>query len=677
MRLGQVRVRGWSSWDGRPALAVAVYVDGLLGAVTRVGNEARQDVAAALDSPDLVDAGWTTLVELGGPDTATLEVFVWGDDVSAPVALDPIAVEIGDLGPEPGASEPTSSGGFVGSIDAPAEGEWVENGYLLVTGWVLHPDRPIRRVDVLANGRYVGCARLGVEPSPGVGRAHPEGRVARFEHQLDLRGVAGGHAQVKIQIVAQTEDGRPATVLRRTVLVASPIATAVRRDTVDQPSSVESRLAALESAAEGQAASIVDLQEAVAGTVAPSVLVSPPWPPAASPTEEEVLHLQRMIPTVMAWIADGVEVPEELTVSVTIATKGRPELLRRAVDSVLDQSYGRFELVVVDDSDGDETRQLLDGIDDPRLRVIRAGGRSGASAAFNRGLEAVTGDVVAFLDDDNRMHRHWLRSVVWAFTTFPEVAALYGARIKENDESGGRLPSQRLPVLEFAPFDRATYERRNYVDRNAIAFRSSLADIQHDEALEVAVDWDHALRLFHRAPPLALPVIACFYRTELGDRISGLESSDKEVRRIRSRAHGSRPLRVLVNTGSAPGPLEPTIGEDIQRLRDAGVVVTVQAADSMSDAGSALSADTIRAEGIEPPDLVLVHGTVRAGALFRLVERWDVPFACRLLPDHEDGERSAVVASHRLCIGVFDDSRAPGFHEVLKDSLAEWKFRRA
>jgi len=142
------------------------------------------------------------------------------------------------------------------------------------------------------------------------------------------------------------------------------------------------------------------------------------------------------VSTVMDWIASAAQVTEGPLVSVVTATRNRPALLGQAIDSVQAQSYQRFELVIVDDSDGDETNDLLGGIHDSRIQLARTPARRGAGAAFNLGLETATGEIITALDDDNLMHPEWLRSVVWAFTTFPEVDALYGARA--NEDPGGQ-----------------------------------------------------------------------------------------------------------------------------------------------------------------------------------------------------------------------------------------------
>ena len=107
-----------------------------------------------------------------------------------------------------------------------------------------------------------------------------------------------------------------------------------------------------------------------------------------------------------------------MRVSVVITTRNRAELLKRAIDSVLSQQGVDLELVVVDDGSEDDTPAVLAAIRDERLRAIRRT-NGGLSAARNTGIAAVSGDWVAFLDDDDMALPGWLMGL--SELTSPEV----------------------------------------------------------------------------------------------------------------------------------------------------------------------------------------------------------------------------------------------------------------
>ncbi len=88
-------------------------------------------------------------------------------------------------------------------------------------------------------------------------------------------------------------------------------------------------------------------------------------------------------------------------VSVVIPTRGRPDLLRRAVDSALGQTHPSLELVVVVDGPDPATETALQSMTDPRPHVIALPSSVGAGEARNAGVRAAIGDWIAFLDDDD------------------------------------------------------------------------------------------------------------------------------------------------------------------------------------------------------------------------------------------------------------------------------------
>jgi glycosyltransferase involved in cell wall biosynthesis len=88
-------------------------------------------------------------------------------------------------------------------------------------------------------------------------------------------------------------------------------------------------------------------------------------------------------------------------VSIVLPTYNRTDDLGRAIGSVLDQRFANFELVVVDDGSSENTRAVLERFDDERIEYIEHGINRGGSAARNTGIEASSGEYIAFLDDDD------------------------------------------------------------------------------------------------------------------------------------------------------------------------------------------------------------------------------------------------------------------------------------
>jgi glycosyltransferase involved in cell wall biosynthesis len=87
--------------------------------------------------------------------------------------------------------------------------------------------------------------------------------------------------------------------------------------------------------------------------------------------------------------------------TVVIPTHNRSSLLKRAIDSVLCQTYDNFEIIIVDDHSIDKTYQMVKSYSDPRITYMLNQRSKGACGARNTGIYAAKGKWVAFLDDDD------------------------------------------------------------------------------------------------------------------------------------------------------------------------------------------------------------------------------------------------------------------------------------
>lgn len=112
-------------------------------------------------------------------------------------------------------------------------------------------------------------------------------------------------------------------------------------------------------------------------------------------------------------------------ISVLICTRNRPEKVHRAVASVLANSFRDFELIVVDQSTDDETRERLAAIGDPRLSYYGTN-TVGVSLSRNLAIRTARSDIVAFTDDDCVCDRDWLAAIRAEFAADPAVLGVYG-----------------------------------------------------------------------------------------------------------------------------------------------------------------------------------------------------------------------------------------------------------
>lgn len=110
-------------------------------------------------------------------------------------------------------------------------------------------------------------------------------------------------------------------------------------------------------------------------------------------------------------------------VSVIIRTYNRAHLLKRAISSVLTQSYGDFEAIIVDDGSVDNTESIIKEFNDDRIIFIKQK-HSGAVVAANRGIKIARGQFIAFLDDDDEWLAEKLQTQMEVFKRESQITGV-------------------------------------------------------------------------------------------------------------------------------------------------------------------------------------------------------------------------------------------------------------
>jgi glycosyltransferase involved in cell wall biosynthesis len=362
-----------------------------------------------------------------------------------------------------------------------------------------------------------------------------------------------------------------------------------------------------------------------------------------------IAALQGRVLPVTGWVRQ-VELPLDApSISVILPTYNRADRLVRAVGSVLAQEHANWQLVVVDDGSDDGTPGVRNQVgDDDRIIWLR-NEHAGVSRARNVGLEAATGDIIAYLDDDNTMDPWWLKGVAWAFTHNPDVDVLFGGRVMDEP----RIGDTQLPVLQLEPWDRGAILVDNYVDMGTIAHRRGLAEAHFDETLGGWVDYDMFLRLTEHRTPLALPMIASYYTSDAPGRISLSDAPDAAAPIVRARWLAPR---ILAYNALYPLVSETYIGAEMQALVDAGMPLawcTYDPMDSPVSLDEPWYLDLDRAVAEFDPDLLFLYWASFAHRELSRLEHLDRPFALRAHSFDFDPGIIEVVRDHPLCIGVW------------------------
>jgi glycosyltransferase involved in cell wall biosynthesis len=190
-------------------------------------------------------------------------------------------------------------------------------------------------------------------------------------------------------------------------------------------------------------------------------------------------------------------------IAVVMPVYNRENTVGRAIESVLGQSFGDFEFLIVDDGSVDRSPAIISGFDDPRIRYLRQPRNLGGCAARNRGIREARSPLVSFIDSDDCFLPRKLAYVCEYFGRRPDIDVLidsYSLRYRPEKE---RADVARInPVLnDSRRVEEAVFARRIYKPTPAItARRQSLRDAGlFDEALKRRQDMDLILRLTRHA----------------------------------------------------------------------------------------------------------------------------------------------------------------------------------
>jgi len=180
-------------------------------------------------------------------------------------------------------------------------------------------------------------------------------------------------------------------------------------------------------------------------------------------------------------------------VSVLMSVRDGAPWVADAVRSVLAQTAGDLELIVIDDGSTDATPEILGRVSDPRLRVLRQA-RLGLTLSLNRALGLARGALVARLDaDDVALPERFARQRAF-LAAHPDIGLL-GTGAREVDAAGHEV-ALVVPPADDATIRRALIRRNPFVHSSVMARREAVLRAGgYDATLPVAQDYDLWMRL--------------------------------------------------------------------------------------------------------------------------------------------------------------------------------------
>ncbi|MDZ7658655.1 glycosyltransferase [Fodinibius sp.] len=182
-------------------------------------------------------------------------------------------------------------------------------------------------------------------------------------------------------------------------------------------------------------------------------------------------------------------------VSAIITTHNRADLLPRALDSVIVQSYDNVEIIVVDDGSTDNTPEIMEKYrEQVPVKYIRLDKSLGAPRARNRGIEASSGEFVAGLDDDDKWHKNRIQGLMAVYDDC--FAAVTSDTVMVHSEGQARWRKKKIIDLD-------TLLYTNQVGNQVLVRRDRVLDVGgFDPDLKAAQDYDLWIRLCEKYGPI-------------------------------------------------------------------------------------------------------------------------------------------------------------------------------
>ena len=227
-------------------------------------------------------------------------------------------------------------------------------------------------------------------------------------------------------------------------------------------------------------------------------------------------------------------------ISIVIPSYNMAQFLEGTIISVLDQRYPRLELIVVDGGSTDGSAAIIEKYRS-RLHWWCSESDHGQAHAINKGFSRANGEILAWLNADDRYLEGTLARVANYLGARRDVDVVYGHRllVDEDDRMIGRwvLPPHSDRVLswaDFIPQETMFWRRRVW---NKVGCRV-------DASLDFAMDWDLLLRFRDaKARMVRLPYCLGLFRIHSGQKTSSRidQVGFKEMQKLRKRSLGYVP----------------------------------------------------------------------------------------------------------------------------------------
>ncbi|MFB2938674.1 glycosyltransferase family 2 protein [Aerosakkonemataceae cyanobacterium BLCC-F154] len=233
------------------------------------------------------------------------------------------------------------------------------------------------------------------------------------------------------------------------------------------------------------------------------------------------------------------------TISVIIPAYNAERTILETIQSIQQQTFQDFELIVINDGSTDRTLEILNQINEPRLKVFSYN-NGGLPTARNRGISNASGEFISFIDADDLWTADKLESQLMALQQNPNAGVAYSWTLNMRDEGQS---------VSFAQGASSTLEGNVYQDlllgnfigsgSNILIRRSVIEMIgEFEPTMKSFEDWDFYLRAAAKCEFVVVPKPQILYRQTSQSMSSKVDVMEKEGLRAIERAYQAAPLEI-------------------------------------------------------------------------------------------------------------------------------------
>jgi len=186
-----------------------------------------------------------------------------------------------------------------------------------------------------------------------------------------------------------------------------------------------------------------------------------------------------------------------MKLSIIIPVLNVEKYISKAIESIQNQSFKNWELIVVDDGCTDKTEEIVQRFmeKDGRIKFIPTKKNVGISAAINKGIKIAKGDIIGYLGADDWYDKDVFSDVIIFFEQHPEIMWIYGDSYNVYNMPNGE--TREIKLTPLVQFDYQKMLGGNYIGLQNVFFRKALFEKVglFDPKILYATDYEFWLRI--------------------------------------------------------------------------------------------------------------------------------------------------------------------------------------